>query len=263
VIRAIDQCNLEIRHREASQRTTFSSFKDTLLDRRNIFLRNRPTANLVLKDNSGAILEGFEVDYHVTELTVTTCLLAVAIAEVADGLGDCFTISDAGLADVRLHLKFAQETGDQYIQMKLAHTGDNGLTGSFVLADLEGRIFFCQLDQRVRHFFLVGFGLGFDRNRNHRIGEADGFQQHRIGGVTQRVASEAEFQTQNRANITRTQFFYILTAVGVHAQQTPNAFFLILRGIVDATVLFDFARINPDVCQPPHVGIGYDLKDQR
>jgi len=78
--------------------------------------------------------------------------------------------------------------------VELAHAGNNGLTSGLILPDLEGGIFFRQFDQGVGHLVLIGFGLRFNRNRNNRIGEADGLQQYRVGGITQRVAGETEFQ---------------------------------------------------------------------
>jgi hypothetical protein len=55
--------------------------------------------------------------------------------------------------------------------MQLAHAGNDGLAGLFVGAHAERRVFLRELAQRDTHLFLVALGLGFDGDRNHRIGE--------------------------------------------------------------------------------------------
>ena len=66
--------------------------------------------------------------------------------------------------------------------MQFAHPADDGLTGFFVRTDAEGRIFFGETAQRIGHFFLIGFGLGFNRNGNNRLRELDRFKDNGAPG---------------------------------------------------------------------------------
>ena len=81
----------------------------------------------------------------VTVLSTTTRLLCILAVNV-NGLGKGLLVSNLRSAYVSLYVELTQQTVYDNIQMKLAHTGDNGLSGLFVCTNLESRIFFCQLN---------------------------------------------------------------------------------------------------------------------
>ena len=58
---------------------------------------------------------------------------------------DRLFVGHLGLTDVGFDLEFAAHAVHQDVQVKLAHTADDGLAGLMVLADLERRIFLGQL----------------------------------------------------------------------------------------------------------------------
>ena len=100
---------------------------------------------------------------------MTARLFDIAVAHLGDSPGDGFTVSDTRLADIRLYAEFAQHTVHQHIQMKLAHTFDNGLASCVIGMHPEGWIFFRKLAKRLGHFILVHRGLRLNRHRNDRI----------------------------------------------------------------------------------------------
>ena len=85
--------------------------------------------------------------------------------------------------------------------MKLAHTGNNNLTGLLVCLRSEGRIFFCKLCKRLAHLALTSFGLRLDRDIDNRLRELHGFQDYRMLVVTDSIASCCGLETYSGSNI--------------------------------------------------------------
>ena len=89
---------------------------------------------------SGSVpLNGSMRDRAVAELTATTRLLHVLAARFGL-LGDRFLVGDLRLADDHFHLVVARQLVAQNFQVQLAHAGDDGLAGFFVVVGAEGRI---------------------------------------------------------------------------------------------------------------------------
>jgi hypothetical protein len=93
-------------------------------------------------------------------------------AELPDGL----LVGDLGLADVGLDLELAQQPVHDYLQMKLAHAGDDGLAGLFVGVGLEGGILLGELLKGDAHLLLAGLGLGLDGHADDGLREFHGFE---------------------------------------------------------------------------------------
>ena len=129
------------------------------------------------------------------------------------------SIGNLGTTNVGLHPELALQAVDNDIQMQLTHTGDDRLSGLLVIVDLEGRILFRQLDQRIGQLVLIGLGLGFDGNLDHRIRELDRFQQNRILGIRERLTREGLLQTDNGGNITGVTLLDLFALVSVHLKQ--------------------------------------------
>ncbi len=107
--------------------------------------------------------------------------------------------------------------------MQLAHSGNQRLTRVVIGVHAERRIFLRQLSKRGAHFFLVGFGLGFDRYGNDGGGEIDVFEDDGLFFIAQRVAGRYVFQAHARGDVARFNRFDFLALVGVHAQQAAHA----------------------------------------
>ena len=73
-----------------------------------------------------------------------------------------------------LDFEFAFETVDDDVEVKLSHTGDNGLAGFFVGLNLEGWVFFGELLQTHAEFVEVFLSEGFDCDTDYGIGEVHG-----------------------------------------------------------------------------------------
>ena len=67
--------------------------------------------------------------------------------------------------------------------MELAHAGDDRLAGLLVGADLEGRVFLGEREERLAQLVLVGLGLGLDGDVDDRLGELDVLEHDRLARV--------------------------------------------------------------------------------
>jgi hypothetical protein len=79
---------------------------------------------------------GLDADLDVAVLALAAGLADIAgvdVCRLADGL----LVGDLRLADVGLHLELAEQSVDDDLQVKLAHAGDDGLSG--LLIGIGGR----------------------------------------------------------------------------------------------------------------------------
>ena len=93
-----------------------------------------------------------------------------------------------GCAGTGVDLEFAAETRDQNFEVKLTHTGDDGLAGFMVGPNLESRVFVPEFVQGQAKLLLVGFGFGFDGQRDDGFRESNGFQNNGLVLITESVA---------------------------------------------------------------------------
>src|SRR3989338_380406 len=82
---------------------------------------------------------------------------------------DSFPISNLWLADVGFNGKFTLHTINNYLKVKLAHSGDNRLASLVVQSNAKCWVFFGQSLQGSAHLFLVGLGFGFNSNTYWRF----------------------------------------------------------------------------------------------
>ena len=80
-----------------------------------------------------------------------------------------------------------------------------------------------QLGERHAHFFLVGFCLRLDRDRDYWDRKRNRFQSNRMLLVANRVAGADVLQSNHRADIARQNFLNVFALVGVHLEQAANA----------------------------------------
>ena len=128
MIGAIIQGNLTVNNRVACQYAVLHCALDTLVNRLDVFLRNRTADNLVDELVALARLVRLEDDLDMTILALTaglTCVLALDVSRLADGL----LVGYLRLAYVCLNLELTQQTVDNDLQMELAHACNDGLAG--------------------------------------------------------------------------------------------------------------------------------------
>ena len=108
MIRAIIQGDLDVNDRIACQNTGLHSTLDTVVDSRDVFLRDSAANDGVDELIALARLVGLDLDLDVTVLALTarlTSVLGLLIGLLADGL----TVSDLRCADVSLDLELTEQ----------------------------------------------------------------------------------------------------------------------------------------------------------
>src|SRR5690606_4497561 len=104
-------------HREARERTRGQDAFDTLLDARDVFLRNSTADDLGFEDEIFAVRVRFEDDLDARELAGTTGLLLVRV--VFFGLArDRFAIGNLRRTDIGLDLELATHAVDEDIEVE-------------------------------------------------------------------------------------------------------------------------------------------------
>ena len=130
MIGTIIQRDLHVNNVVACKYTGEHCALDTLVNSRDIFLRNRTADNCV--DELVALTRvRLNTDLNVTVLALTaglTSVLHIGIRILADRL----FVSNLRLTDVSLNLKLTHQTVNDDLQMELTHAGDDGLAGFFI-----------------------------------------------------------------------------------------------------------------------------------
>ena len=261
MIRTIPQGNLDINNRIASQNTGLHSTLDTVVDSRDVFLRDGTANDGVDELVTLAGLVGLDLDLNMTILALTTgltCVLGLLVGLFADGL----TVSNLRCTHVCFNLELTQQTVNDDLQVQLAHTGDDGLTGLFVSVGLEGRILFGQLCQRDAHLLVAGLGLRLDGNADNRLGELHGLQNDGMILITQSVTGSGVLQTDNSSDITCVAAVDILAVVRMHLQDAAHTLLAVLHGVVDSGTCLNLTGVNTEVCQLTNERVGSDLEGQ-
>ena len=194
-----------------------------------------------------------------TVLTLTTALTGV-LGILIDGLGDGLLIGDLRCADVGLDLVLAEQTVDDDLQMELAHTGDDGLTGLFVSVGLEGRVLLGQLHQRNAHLLLTGLGLGLDGDADNGLGELHGLEDDRSLFIAERITGGGVLEADDGADIAGVAALNVLAVVGVHLQDAADALSLMLGGVEDRGTGIEDTGVNTNEGQTANERVGRDLE---
>ena len=93
---------------------------------------------------------------------------------------------------------------------------------SFV-RDLERRVLLGQAAESDGHLLLVGLRLRLDRHRDDRVVERDRLELDRPVGCRERVARDDLLDADGRGDVARVDLVDVLTLVGVHHQDAPDA----------------------------------------
>src|SRR5690242_15071352 len=115
--------HLDVDHFISGEETTLHRVANSLLDRLDVFPRNRTTGDLILKHKtfSGRRLD---LDLDVSVLTATTRLFLVNLF-TRSGPGDRLAISHLRLTDICFDAKLTLHSIDDDLEVKFTHTGDD------------------------------------------------------------------------------------------------------------------------------------------
>ena len=177
VVRPVEQGRLDVDDGEARIHARLERLADAVVDRLDVFARDRPADDLVDELVAGALLGGLELDDRVAVLALAAGLAdeaAVALRLAPDGLA----IGDLRLTDVRGDLEFADHPVDEHVEVQLAHAGDERLRRLRVGVDAERRILFGEPLEGERELVLVGLRLRLDLHLDDRLGEGHRFEDH-------------------------------------------------------------------------------------
>jgi len=200
VVGSIGESDLGVDQRVAGEDAGLGGHAHAVLDGRNEFLGHRAAEYLVFEGDAigpaelledvglegvavgAGAAEGLDGDRAVAELTATAGLLDVLAARFGFA-GDRFFVGDLGLADDDFDLHVAGELVAQDFQVQLAHAGNDGLAGFFIVVGAEGWVFALERSERFAQLLLIGGGLGLDRHADDGLGEGWALEEDRmIGG---------------------------------------------------------------------------------
>src|ERR1700733_11222136 len=140
MIRSVHYLHVEIDHLVSAHDSVGDRFFDPFLHRRDVFLRNRTTDDLVLNRHAFATLTRLYIHHDMPVLTTSAGLLD-QLPFARGVLGDRFAIGYLRFARVGIDLELAQHAIPDDLQVKLAHPRDNRLTGVFMREDAKRWIF--------------------------------------------------------------------------------------------------------------------------
>src|SRR5690606_37826467 len=110
--------------------------------RRNKFFWNITTFDFIYKSKAWfVIICGTDSKYNICKFTSTSRLLFVNFS-VVSRLCKSFFVFHLRLSLVYFYFELSSHTVNNNVEVKLTHTGNNGLSGSFVGFYLESWIFF-------------------------------------------------------------------------------------------------------------------------
>src|SRR5208282_5639844 len=95
MIGAVDQCNVEVNHRE-TERAMLERVDNALFDRGNVVARHYAAGDLVFEGKAGAARHRLDLEHHVAVLAVAARLLFMPAA-LGNAFADGLAIADARL----------------------------------------------------------------------------------------------------------------------------------------------------------------------
>src|SRR5690349_2421848 len=130
VVTTKNEAHTDVDQLVAGEQTTLHRIPNTVLNGPDVLLRNGATRDLVFEDKPFA-RSRLDLDLDVTKLAATAGLLLVNLF-AGRGLRNRLAISNLRLADVGLDAKLALHAIDDDLEMKLAHAGNDCLSGFMI-----------------------------------------------------------------------------------------------------------------------------------
>src|SRR5687768_1061169 len=267
VVGAVLEGELHVDHGVAGEHAELHGVLTTLVDRRDVLLRDATTADVVdeLVASAGAGLGvdvRTEVDDDLGELTRTAGLLLVGVGVLLDRVADRLAVGHLRLADGRLDAELALHAVDEDLQVELAHAGDDRLTGLFVGLDREGGVLVGEALDRGAELLLVTLGLRLDRDLDHRGRERHRLEDDLVLRVAQGVTGLGVLEAHDGHDLTGTDRRDLLTLVGVHLVDLADPLLAAVDRVDHGRAGLELAGVDPDVDQLAEVGVGGDLVGQ-
>ena len=147
--------------------------------------------------------------------------------------------------------------------MQLAHAGDDQLAGLFIGEALEGRIFFSQTLQTLRHLILVGLRLRLDGHADDWLREGRGLEGDVEVLVAKGIAGGDVAQTDQGCDVAGVDGIDIFAFAALNDHQTAHTFTLTGARIVDRITLFELSGIDTEENQLTGVRVGPKLERER
>ena len=131
------------------------------------------------------------------------------------------------LADIRVDLVGAAQDVDLDVEVELAHSAKDGLTGFLVGGDAEGRVLGGELRERDAELLLVGLGLRLDGDLDDGLGELHLLEDHGLDRVAEGVARAGILEAGERDDVAREGFLDVFAVVRVHQEHAADALLLV------------------------------------
>src|SRR5690606_30993257 len=198
----MEQPNFHRIHRVTGQRSVHHRRLKSLLDCRDVFLRNHTTYDVVHKLKTFlAVITGTDLKYDVRELTATTGLLLVYFL-VLNCSGKRFLVRHLGSTLVDFNFELTLQTINDDLKVEFAHTAKNGLTCLLVGMNAQRRVFLNELRDRHAEFVDISLLLRLDRIPDNRIREYHRLKHHLALFIAQRVAGLDVLKAYHRTDVT-------------------------------------------------------------
>ena len=168
--RSVVQGHADVHDRISRNHSPIQSFFNSFLNGRNKFPRNGTANHLIFKFKANAPFHRVNPEPHVTILTSAAGLTNI-FSFLFNLRPNSFAVSHLGFSHIGLHFELSLHSINQNFQMKLAHTGNNRLTGFAVGFDFKSWVFLCQMMKGNTHFFLISLGFGLNSHTNNRFRE--------------------------------------------------------------------------------------------
>ena len=252
---------LDTEHRVAAEDTALRSLLDTFVDRGNELLRDCTAGHGVdkLVGLLCVCIHRLELDFTMAVLTLTAGLLDILGLDI-HRLGEGLLVCNLRCADICLDIVLAEQTVDNDLEVQLAHSGDDGLTGLRVGRRVEGRILLRELLQRVNHLGLACLGLRLDCDVDNRLRNLQGLEDDRMLLVADRITGRSCLEADRSGDIAGEHLLELHSLVCVHLQNTTHALLLLLRGVEDVGTGVQRARVDAEECETADERVGNNLE---
>ncbi len=159
-------------------------------------------------------------------------------------------------------MELSQQTVYNNLQMKLAHTRDNGLSCLLVGLCAEGWVFFGQFCQSLTHLSLSSFCLRLNRNINNRLWELHGFQNNRMLFITDSITCCCQLKAYCGGNIARINLIEFLSLICMHLKNTTYTLLFALCSIQYIRTRVHGTRVHTEECEFSHKWVCHNFKCQ-
>ncbi|GBD36960.1 hypothetical protein HRbin36_02089 [bacterium HR36] len=136
------------------------------------------------------------------------------------------------LARLEFELKIPAEFVDGHFQVQLAHAAQDQFAGFGISTRPQGGIIAHQSAQGLGQFAFISMLARPQGLADNRLGETDFFENHRGGGIAQRMTGGRVFQPYQRHNFASTGGIALLAARAHDLVNVADPFGFLAAGVV-------------------------------